>query len=402
MSVRWILKSLKPPQYREPFRQRFGFVGHHQGIDIWFHAVSVGETSGAISIIKSLLLDNPSLKIIVTTTTPTGAKLLFDELGGKVTHYYSPCDLPGTIKRFIKRIAPKVVVIMETELWPNWLNYLYNQSIPVILANARLSKNSAKKYGWFPKTSQFLFSRLSKVLAVDRADALRFESIGVKSQKIEISGNIKFDAEFPEIVSNDYYPLWSRDFFIWIAASTHGGEDAQVIDAHKLLLKSNPEAKLILVPRHPERFESVAEIIQDSGLSFSRRSDPDTWSESSRVVLGDTMGELLLGYQISTVAFIGGSFVDTGGHNAIEAAYYSKPIITGPIYHNFQYLFDALAYKNAAKVVGNHKELAQTLIALENNPEEIKSMGKKAKLFIDENKGALKKVVTVIQRALKE
>ncbi len=399
MCIRWFFKSLKPPQYREPFRQRFGFVNRHVGVDIWFHAVSMGETSGAISIIRNLLKTNHALKVVVTTTTPTGAKLLKQTMGDKVIHYYSPCDLPGTIKRFINRINPKTVVIMETELWPNWIDYISKRNIPLILANARLSESSAKKYELFPKTSRRLFSQISHVLTVNKADAKRFNRIGVKSNRLLVTGNIKFDAEFPIENEAVFYPYWN-DSFVWVAASTHQGEEELILEAHKKLLKSVAKAKLILVPRHPERFSDVADLIKKEKFSFAKRSNENLWQEQHQVLLGDTMGELLLAYQKSDVSFIGGSFADIGGHNAIEAAYYSKPILTGPIYYNFQYLFDSLCEENAAEIVENSDELAQKLAELASNPERTTEMGNKAKLFIEKNKGALDKVVNEIQNAL--
>ncbi len=399
MCIRWFFKSLKPPKYREPFRQRFGFVKKHKDTDLWIHAVSMGETSGAISIINKLITANPKLKIVVTTTTPTGAKLLLEHLGDKIIHYYSPCDLPGSIKRFVSRVSPKVVVIMETELWPNWLSHIHDRQIPIILANARLSESSARKYSFFKDASKSLFSKLSKVLAVNEADAQRFVSSGVSKSNVEITGNIKFDAEFPQASFDEYFPYWSKEF-VWIAASTHQGEDEQILQAHKQVTDVIPNAKLILVPRHPERFENVAELISQNGFQFSRRSKRSSWEESASVLLGDTMGELLFAYQKSNVAFIAGSFVDIGGHNAIEAAYYSKPILTGPYYHNFQYLFDSLIELEAAKVVTNSRQLAEQLIQLANDNREAEVMGEKAKTFIDKNKGALEKVVTVIQSTL--
>ncbi|MRX28542.1 lipid IV(A) 3-deoxy-D-manno-octulosonic acid transferase [Kangiella sp. HZ709] len=399
MCIRWFFKSLKPPKYREPFRQRFGFVKKHKSTDLWFHAVSMGETSGAISIINKLLSSNPELNIVVTTTTPTGAKLLLENLGDKITHYYSPCDLPGSIKRFVSRVSPKLVVIMETELWPNWLSYINQQRIPIILANARLSESSARKYSFFKDASKSLFSKLSKVLAVNEADAQRFVSSGVSKSNVEITGNIKFDAEFPQANFDEYFPYWNKEF-VWIAASTHHGEDEQILQAHKQVAEVIPSAKLILVPRHPERFESVAELISQNGFQFSRRSERSSWKESASVLLGDTMGELLFAYEKSNVAFIGGSFVDIGGHNAIEAAYYSKPVLTGPDYHNFQYLFDSLIDIDAARVVIDNQQLATQLILLANDNIEAELMGEKARAFIDKNKGALEKVVTVIQGTL--
>ncbi|WP_251359214.1 3-deoxy-D-manno-octulosonic acid transferase [Kangiella sp. TOML190] len=256
MCVRWFIKSLRPPQYREPFRQRFGFVTFEQTFDIWIHAVSVGETSGAISLINRLLANQADLKILVTTTTPTGAKLLHESVGHKVSHCYSPCDLPGTIKRFIGRIKPKLVIIMETELWPNWINYISSKKTPIILANARLSETSKQKYLWFSQTSGWMLNQIQQILAVNEADAKRFEQLGVDKKRLKVVGNLKFDAEF-SCNGDGYFSHWTSSDYIWIAASTHQGEDEIILQAHQQLLQQVASAKLVLVPRHPERFQSV-------------------------------------------------------------------------------------------------------------------------------------------------
>lgn len=399
LCVRWVYKSFKPPQYREPLRERFGIVSKESSESIWFHAVSMGESNAAIAIIKSLLDKFPDLNIIVTTTTPTGARQIHNGLGDKVKHHYSPCDLPGTIKRFIRRARPKLLVIMETELWPNWLHHLKSSQIPVILANGRLSERSAQKYEKICSLSKEMMDAFVKVLAVNNQDAERFQRIGLTSDKAIVTGNIKFDIDIPQFSDHEYYPVW-KGRTVWIAASTHKGEDELVLKAHQLICEQVPEACLILVPRHPERFESVARLISDSGLSMARRSQPDSWDEDAQVLLGDTMGEMMKAFNISDITWVGGSFAEIGGHNPIEPAVLAKPVLTGPYIFNFNEIFGDLIDAGGAQMVQNESELADKIVELMRAPELAHGMGQKALKVIERNRGALGKTVSVIEQYL--
>lgn len=405
--LRWLIKSIRLPEYRESFSHRFGFVPK-QKVDIWIHAVSVGESSGAVTIIKRLLNESPALKIMVTTTTPTGAEVIRNQLnqylGSNVYHAYSPIDLPFAIKKVLTRLEPKLLVIMETELWPNWLNVFEKSKTPVILANARLSQSSFKKYQKIAKTSRAMLSSINKILSVNDADSQRFIKLGASEDRVQTVGNLKFDADFPVLDDNDYFPLWGKQIEhekkVWIAASTHSGEDSVILDAHKKLLKTIPEAKLILVPRHPQRFDEVYQLVEKSGFKVCRRSQPESWSDECDVLLGDSMGELLKAYQLCNIAFIAGSFVAVGGHNAIEAAFYAKPIITGPHVHNFEYLFKPLVEVDAAIMVDSQEQLATQLTQWFSEPNQAIRFGKNAQAFIEKNKGALNKITDTILSAI--
>lgn len=400
LCVRWLLKSIRPPLYREPINERFGFVPAQAQSPIWFHAVSMGESKGAILIIKRLLSLEPKLHIVVTTTTPTGAKEILDALGDSVTHHYSPCDLPGTIKRFTQRIKPKLVVIMETELWPNWLHHLDSKNIPVVLANARLSAKSAKSYAFFAKTSRKMFNKITQILAVNADDGQRFRNIGGEASSIRVTGNIKYDLNLPNLnKTSEYFPLWQKQL-VWIAASTHKGEDEVLLKIHSQLLKSHPAIKMILVPRHPQRFEEVAQTIANEKLSYSRRSDPETWHESAQVLLGDSMGEMMQAFQLSNVAFIGGSLKPIGGHNAMEAAILELPIISGQFVFNFQELFNKLELSHGAFIVENNDELLDKLLLILQDLKLRAQMGKNARQVILDNQGALDKTLLEIQKYL--
>ncbi|MBD3668737.1 MAG: lipid IV(A) 3-deoxy-D-manno-octulosonic acid transferase [Kangiella sp.] len=399
LCVRWVYKSFKPPQYREPLRERFGIVSKESSESIWFHAVSMGESNAAIAIIKRLLTKSPDLNIIVTTTTPTGARQIHNGLGDKVKHHYSPCDLPGTIKRFIHRARPKLLVIMETELWPNWLHHLKSSQIPVILANGRLSERSAQKYEKVSSLSKEMMDAFVKVLAVNNQDAERFQRIGLTSDKATVTGNIKFDIDIPQFSDHEYYPQW-KGRQVWIAASTHKGEDELVLKAHQLICEQVPDARLILVPRHPERFESVARLISVTELRMARRSQPDSWNEDAQVLLGDTMGEMMKAFNISDITWVGGSFAEIGGHNPIEPAVLAKPVLTGPYIFNFNEIFGDLIAAGGAQMVQNEFELAGKIVELMQSPDTAYDMGQKALQVIERNRGALDKTVSVIEQYL--
>ncbi|RDX35942.1 3-deoxy-D-manno-octulosonic acid transferase [Kangiella sp. HD9-110m-PIT-SAG07] len=398
LCIRWIYKSFKPPQYREPMRERFGFVARQKQQSIWFHAVSMGESIAAKAIIEELLDKQPELNIVVTTTTPTGAQQIIEGLGDKVTHHFSPCDLPGTIKRFVKRAKPKALVIMETELWPNWLYHMQQSNTPVILANARMSQNSADKYSKISSLSQSMMGSLSSVLAVCEQDASRFVQLGVKDERCVVTGNIKFDQAFDINAANGYFPSWNGHHTpIWLAASTHRGEDEIILSAHKKVMKQLPHAKLIIVPRHPERFDEVASLIQGHGFNFARRSKTSTWSDSVDVLLGDTMGELMMAYQLCDVAFVAGSLVPIGGHNMIEPAMLSKPVISGPYVHNFQEIFRELEQAGGAMQVGSGDNIHELVVGLLKNQERRESVGHQAKVVVEKSRGALDRTVKALE-----
>lgn len=400
LCVRWVYKSFKPPQYREPIRERFGFVTRQDRPSIWFHAVSMGESIAAKAIIEKLLTKQPDLNILVTTTTPTGAKQIIEGLGDKVTHHYSPCDLPGTIRRFTKRIQPKALIIMETELWPNWLHHMNVQNIPVILANARMSEKSAQKYAKISSLSKQMMDTFSLVLPINQCDAERFVRLGVDPERCITSGNIKFDQEFNANGDESFFPNWSKSEnkpLIWLASSTHKGEDEIVLKAHELVLEKIPQAKMIIVPRHPERFDDVATVVASHGFSFARRSKAETWDAQVQVLLGDTMGELMLAYKLTDIAFVAGSLVPIGGHNMIEPASLAKPVLSGPHVHNFNEIYGELEFHGGARTVANVREIADAVVELMNDEQQRQTMGTKALEVVERNHGAVDKTIEQLE-----
>lgn len=399
LCLRWVYKSFKPPQYREPMRERFGLVRRQQTSSIWIHAVSMGESIAAKTIIEKLLNLKQDLNIVVTTTTPTGAKQIIEGLGDKVTHHYSPCDLPGTIKRFTKRIQPSALVIMETELWPNWLHHLKSKNIPVVLANARMSEKSAQKYLKFRTLSQQMMSAFKLVLPVNEKDAKRFIRLGVSPERCVTTGNIKFDQVFKSNGDESYFHSWENNpsTLVWLAASTHKGEDEILLKAHQKVLESLPEAKLIIVPRHPERFDEVSDLVAELGFSFHKRSQPDTWNDDNQVMLGDSMGELMLAYKLSDIAFVGGSLVPIGGHNMIEPASLGKPVLSGPHVHNFSEVYRELSTQGGAKTVDSVESISAAVTRLMLEQQERQLMGQKTLAVVEQSRGALDKTVNQLE-----
>ncbi|GAA0203992.1 lipid IV(A) 3-deoxy-D-manno-octulosonic acid transferase [Kangiella japonica] len=359
----------------------------------------MGESIAAKTIIERLLQLKPDLNIVVTTTTPTGAKQIIEGLGSKVTHHYSPCDLPGTIKRFTRRIQPGALVIMETELWPNWLHHLKSRDIPVILANARMSEKSAQKYLKFSTLSQQMMKAFKLVLPVNDKDAQRFIRLGVNPNQCVTTGNIKFDQQFTCNGDESYFHGWEGDSktLVWLAASTHKGEDEILLKAHQQVLQSLPDAKLIIVPRHPERFDEVSNLVAGLGFTYHRRSQPDAWNEQNQVMVGDSMGELMLAYKLTDIAFVGGSLVPIGGHNMIEPASLGKPVLSGPHVHNFSEVYRELVGQEGAKTVATVGEISEAVISLMVDEQKRQLMGQKAQAVVEHSRGALEKTVNQLE-----
>ena len=335
--LRLIWRSTRYPEYRGGRRERFGRVYASSPRDvIWVHAVSAGEVIAAAPLIRRLMTMLPEVRVLVTTMTPTGASQVRRLLGNRVSHCYAPYDFPWAIRRFLKRVRPRLLVLIETELWPNMVRLSAARKIPVVLINARLSERSARGYQRIGGLTRDMLGRLTWIAAQYPEHAQRFVELGAPKEIVDVVGNIKFDVELPDDFAERVETLRNRwettDRPVWIAASTHAGEDRIVLDAHRRLLAQEPRALLILVPRHPERFDAVVELAGD-GL-VAQRMTAATGSRE-QVIVGDTMGQLIYLYGVAQVAFIGGSLVGHGGHNPIEAAATGLPLVMGPHEFNF-------------------------------------------------------------------
>ncbi|NVC92185.1 3-deoxy-D-manno-octulosonic acid transferase [Vibrio natriegens] len=356
------------PKFGSRWKEHFGITPKLDTDQrpIWIHAVSVGESIAAAPLIKALKKQNPEQTILVTTTTSTGAEQVA-KLGDLVEHRYMPIDFSFAVKGFLKATNPKQMLIIETELWPNTLNTVHKAGIPITVVNARLSEKSCNNYAKVQALFNLLHPCLTQVLCQAESDAARFERLGVERNKLSVTGSIKFDIQISDDVKAKGKELRSalgENRPVWIAASTHKGEDEQVLEAHKQVLESYPEALLILVPRHPERFDNVFELCQKQGFQTVRRTSQSKVTESTQVYLGDTMGEMLILLGGAGICFMGGSLIGdkVGGHNVLEPIALGLPVLTGPSYYNFKDIVEAQIELNTVKVV-SAKQLSNAIVS---------------------------------------
>lgn len=403
--LRLLWRARRAPLYRRRIAERFGFFAQAAAPGgIWVHAVSVGETIAAAPLIRALQQRYPQYPITVTTMTPTGSERVRALFGDSVFHVYAPYDLPLFLGRFLAQIKPRLFVIMETELWPNTIHACAARGIPVVLANARLSQKSANGYVRLRALTQPMLRELNKVVAQNAEDGARFVALGLPQINLSVSGSIKFDVALDaELAAHAQQTKssWSNGRrLIWIAASTHAGEDEIILQAHRELRTHNPEALLILVPRHPERFDTAARLIEQNGFAYQRRSAQEIVQVDSAVLLGDTMGELLFLFGCADVAFVGGSLIERGGHNMLEPAAWGLPIITGTSDFNFREISTLLQSAGALQIVRDAATLTQALIELMGDEGARKQRGAAARQVVENNRGALEKLLTEIATTL--
>ena len=392
--------------YRQRWKERLGIVPDHsiksdQKV-IWIHAVSVGEVEATAPLVKKLFAEYSDLKIIMTTTTPTGAETVkrryADQYSDQVTHYYVPYDLVSFLQRFIDRIKPNLMIIMETEVWPNLIHVCQKNNIPVMLANARMSESSGKGYQRIDKISRPMFSGISAIATQTDLDAERIIMLGADPDRVTVSGSLKFDQELPANIEEKSAELkqqiGSRP--VWIAASTHPGEEDQVLIAHKQILKTLPDCLLILVPRHPERFEEVFDLCEAYSVSTSRRSLDQTID--GQVYLVDTMGDLLMCYGAADVAFVAGSLTSIGGHNLLEPASLGRPILMGPYTFKIEKIFQIFLDAGAAFRVKDSIDLEQKVFYFFKHDQERLEAGHKGMKLINENQGAADRHMKIIKK----
>jgi 3-deoxy-D-manno-octulosonic-acid transferase len=407
VAIRLWLRARKAPAYAKRIGERFtlGMPTLQPG-GIWVHAVSVGESIAAAPMIRALLERYPALPITVTCMTPTGSEriqaLFANE--ARIQHCYLPYDLPCAAARFLDRVQPKLAVIMETELWPNHIHQCAKRGIPVALANGRLSQRSAKGYGRFSKLTAPMLAEMSLLAVQTEAEAQRFRDLGARPESVEVTGSIKFDLTIdPQLLqrATELRSQWqAQDRPVWIAASTHEGEDEVVLDAHRRLLANHPDALLILVPRHPERFNSVFELCQREGFATVRRSTGANVDAQTRVLLGDTMGELLFLYALADSAFVGGSLVPNGGHNLLEPAALAKPVLSGPHLFNFLDIAAQLREAGALAEVDDAEGLAVEVQRLFELPRDAQRMAEAGLAVMRRNQGALQRLLDGLARLI--
>ena len=397
--VRLIIRAVQNPDYLKRWGERLGYGSNlpTEGKTVlWIHAVSVGEVNASIPLVRSLLDTYSNSEILVTTSTPTGSKILLDKMGARVKHQYVPLDLPACLNVFLDRWNPQAVIVLETEIWPNILSMCKERGIFTALVNARLSEKSKDKYNIVKPLAAEALANLDLLIAQYDSDADRFKEINT-ALKIEVCGNLKFDQQVPEemhSISSSIRDSWSDDGQrpTLIAASTHETEEEFVLDAFLEILGEAKEALLILVPRHPERFETVFEYIQNRELSVARRSNKDDVTPKTQVLLGDTMGELNFLYSVSDVAFVGGSLVDHGGQNLLEPASLGLPLSSGKSLRNFQEIADELQESKALFLIEEQKELSDFFIDMISKPKKSARIGKASAKVFEKNRGVLIKI----------
>ncbi|EGQ7833828.1 3-deoxy-D-manno-octulosonic acid transferase [Vibrio vulnificus] len=382
------------PKFGKRWKEHFGITPTLDGQNqpLWIHAVSVGESLAAIPLIKAIKEKTPDQVIVVTTTTSTGAEQIA-KLGNLVEHRYMPIDFAFAVRGFLKAINPAKMLIIETELWPNTLATVHKANIPIIVVNARLSEKSQQNYAKVQPLFNLIHPCLGKVLCQSQADADRFAKLGIPTNKLSVTGSIKFDIHISDEIKHqgaELRTLLGQQRPVWIAASTHRGEDEQVLDAHRQVLETHPNALLILVPRHPERFDSVFELCQTQGFETVRRTQANIIADSTQVYLGDTMGEMLVLLGAADVCFMGGSLIGdkVGGHNVLEPAALGVPVITGPSYYNFKEITEELLAENCISV-NTADTLPTSLGELFDDPDHREKLITNASKVVKRNQGSL-------------
>ena len=398
--LRLMWRGLRAPAYLRRWPERFGYfpVPPAAGV-IWIHAVSVGEVQAAAPLVRALRERYPGVPLLLTTTTPTGSDRAREAFGRDVVHVYAPYDLPGAVRRFLVRVRPRLAVVMETELWPNLFHACREAGVPLVVANARLSPRSAAGYRRVASLTRRTLANVSVIAAQSRRDADDLISIGADPQRVQVTGNVKFDVRLPASLHEQAQVLrraWGAARPVWIAASTHEGEEERVLDAFERVRQALPDVLLVLVPRHPERFSRVAALCRRRGYATRLRSERRACTPDTAVFLGDSMGELSLFYAASDVAFVGGSLVSAGGHNLLEPAALGLPVIFGPHVFNFEEISRLLLEQGAARRVRDAEELAGVVEQLLRDANLRHSAGEQGRQAVERNRGAVDRVMQML------
>jgi len=400
--LRLLWRSLRAPEYRRRVPERYGcYPGRPAAAApcIWVHAVSVGETVASVPLIRGLLRDYPRYPLLVTTMTPTGSERVRALLGDAVAHVYAPYDLPGAVDRFLRHFRPCLLIIVETELWPNMIRRSHRQGVPVVLANARLSSRSAAGYRRVGRLTRGMLEALDAAAIQTQAEAERFVALGLPPSRAVVTGNMKFDmplSEADRAKAARWRAAWQREAPVWVAASTHEGEEAIVLAAHAALLDAHPGLLLILVPRHPERFDEAVAMSEALGLRSWRLSSGRAPAADVQVLVGDTMGDLLALFGVADIAFVGGSLIERGGHNVLEPALWSIPVLSGPHIFNFLEIGRMMEQAGGLLIVADGEALQGALARLLADPRRRAEVGRCGHRVVADNRGALARLQAVV------
>ncbi len=416
MLLRLLWRSRLNPAYRKRLFQRLGMglsrvKPSGASSVIWFHAVSVGETIAVAPIINAILAANPHLHVVVTSTTPTGAAQVRRLFGERVQNLWAPIDTPGAVRRFYEHMRPGVVVLVETEIWPNIIHAAKQRRVPIMLANARLSAGSARGYARVSHLSRPALAAFSVIACQQRADARRFIALGADAQTTTVAGSVKFDLERERLTTQRDRLLSELGLLqgrlLVLAASTHPGEEAHVIQAFSELYRRDSNALLIIAPRHPDRVSQIErDVLKPMAADFGgacywqRRSSGEPLKADTPVFILDTLGELSALAGGVDICFVGGSLVDHGGHNPLEAAAFGVPVVTGPHTTNFRRIYRELIREGGALCVSNVAELAITFVDLHQDPHRRRTTGEAGAGYVAANQGALARQVALVNQLL--
>ncbi len=401
MILRLIIKGIKSPLYSKRISERLGIIDTIPVPIIWLHCVSVGEFRASITLIDKLIKKYPEHKILITTTTPTGSKALTDHYQNQVLHLYFPFDLGFIVNKYIKKINPEICILLETEIWPNLIHILNKNNIPTLLINARLSAKSLAKYQKLaPDLAKQTLNKLTLIATQNQNSAERFIELGANKSKVKNTGNIKFDQnpKTDKVASKEIKKIVGKRRVVAFA-STHRGEEEEIINSY--LKYGNIDALLVVIPRHPERFNEVYKLSKNKDINIIKRSSNKT-AEDAQILLGDSMGEMMSYFDIADIVFMGGSLNNTGGHNMLEPAALAKPIIFGPNVFNFAEISADLLNKKASIQVQNADELFKEIVKLLDNDRKVKTLGENANQYFKSKQGAVKNIIDIIDKNLEK
>ena len=397
----WFFRGITNRAYWDRFGQRFG-VGYPKlpAGSIWVHAVSVGEVQASVPLIRALLKRFPNRHLLITTVTPTGAarvRLLF---GDEVEHCYLPFETPHAITNFFNDVNPWIALVMETEIWPNLYHECGRRKIPLVLVSARISPKSVKNYRKFLPLFRETLSHGIVIAAQSEMDAARFRELGAAPERTWVTGNIKFDIELDPALEPSGAEFRRNNFEdrpVWVAASTHDREEELVLHAHKLVRERFPDALLVLIPRHPERFSIVKSLLHKSSFQFMSRTEGLPCTSDIEVFLGDTMGEVPMFFAAADVAFVGGTLVPVGGHNLLEPAALGKPVVTGPHLFNTQDIANMFEKLGASITVNNAGQLGSAVGDLFDDQATAEDIGRRGRKIVVENRGSLARLLKLLE-----
>ena len=404
--LRLLARGVRSRPYHRRWPERFGFFDA-PGFNgsLWIHAVSVGEVNAAEPLIKALQRDYPNAPLVITTVTPTGTARVHQLFGDSVFHVYLPYDLPFSVNRFMQRVRPRLALIVETEIWPNLYFACRKRGIPLMIVNARLSERSLRGYKPLRSLVRSSLRCVQQIAAQSRTDAARYRLLGADPRQMVVTGNMKFDMPIPCGAVGDGAAMrehWGTRRPVWMAASTHEGEELAILQAHLEVLKRLPDALLLLAPRHPERFRVVEQSVRSLGFTVASYSVDGLPLPMHQVFVIDAMGRLMPFFAASEVAFVGGSLVPIGGHNVLEPAALSIPVLVGPYTFNFEEITLSLMQQGGAERVASNEALGPDVLALLLDPAKRERMGQAAQKVFDRERGAVHRIMQMIDALLQE